>query len=569
MKKMFTALIIALFVSAGVLAASSPSPSASRSATKANNYGITDNNSEYSYTEPITRNDFCILSANLLEQFIEAEIERNIFDDTDNESVLFLYSLGIIKGKSETMFCPNDIISREEAAVILNRMCNSLLIEPPKQLIETSEYNDSDNISGWAKTAVAETVSLGIMEDYPCKCYCFNPSASYSVEDSIVSLVKLYEYKVKPLSFADTLNSYMPNDKNYMFSPLSVKLALALAANGAKNETLYEITDVTQTGELYQFNSYAKDLINKYKDNNIITLDIANSVWLNSDNSSKTFHSLYLSQLSEYYGADTFTVKNMDAVSKINSWVKDKTKGKISEIIDNPDFEAALINAIYFKGKWKLPFDEKNTKKDIFHNYDGTETETDFMNQTANFQYYSDDTVEILKLPYEYRIPVTDERGQIKEYKSYDNLQTSMYILVSPEEEFYPVKTLEDIITGNMLKSERIKLSMPKFKIEFSIGLSEILQSMGIVSAFNPSRSDFTSMFTSGNSYISNVLHKTYIDVNEKETEAAAVTAVILKATSAKPQIPKEVKLEHPFTFIIRNDADGEILFMGRYNTAK
>lgn len=213
------------------------------------------------------------------------------------------------------------------------------------------------------------------------------------------------EISVSDLTFADKLNAQMPADKNYMFSPLSVKMALALAANGAEGDTKNEILNTLGVKNLDEFNTLSKDLIKRYSQTDILSLNIANSIWINKNKTTQNFSKNFKNIATEYYNADVKTVDNKNAVGEINSWVKDKTKGKIPQIIDNADnFWAMLINAIYFKGAWENEFSTSLTKPDEFTNADGTKTQTDFMNKTNWIPYAETKSAKIIELPYKNRV---------------------------------------------------------------------------------------------------------------------------------------------------------------------
>ncbi len=364
--------------------------------------------------------------------------------------------------------------------------------------------------------------------------------------------------------FADKLNAQMPTDKNYMFSPISVKMALALAANGASGETQTEILNALGLSSLDEFNSLSKDLIERYSQTDILSLNIANSIWMNKDKTSQNFSNNFKNLATEYYNADVNTINNSNAVKEINSWVSDKTNGKIPTIIQNADdFWAMLINAIYFKGAWQDEFSVNATKPDQFNNADGTKITIDFMNKTKWFPYAKTNSVQILELPYKNRVDKVSADGEYLGTDRYDNLDVSMY-LIMPEGDINVEQELSAAINDEMLKSTYIRMSMPKFKIEYSTSLNEMLMNMGIITAFDDQTADFTNMFDKGNMWFTKTIHKTYIGVDEKGTEAAAVTAIGM-AGSALPPEPIELKFNKPFYFAIRDNTSGETLFMGRY----
>jgi len=180
----------------------------------------------------------------------------------------------------------------------------------------------------------------------------------------------------------------------------------------------------------------------------------------------------------------------------------------------------------------------------MFTDINGVEIEKEFMNKTNRFSYFEDDTMQIIKMPY-------------KDFK------TAMYIAIPKKDNL----ELDFDNAINNMSSKKVNVTIPKFKVEYSITLNDILKQMGIKKAFG-GQAEFVKMFTTNsvdNFYISQVLQKTYIDVDENGTEAAAATAVILKATSARPQ-PEEIidfVANKPFTYFIRDDESGEVLFLG------
>lgn len=354
------------------------------------------------------------------------------------------------------------------------------------------------------------------------------------------------ESKVKSAEndFADTLNSYMPQNENYMISPFSVKAALAMLANGAQGESQKEILNVLGIENINAFNAEMQNTIKRFESNENITVNTANSIWINSDNTVQKFSQSYEKLLKDYFSADSQTVTNKDALSKINGWVKEKTHGKIENITESADFSAYLANAVYFNGNWANQFDEQLTKKQDFTDINGKITSIDFMNDTFRMNYFEDDSVQIAELPYKGR-------------------KMSMFVMMGKVQIKNPVKTLN----AHTLINAKVNLSIPKFKTEFSQELSEILKQMGIKNAFKD-LSDLEPMFDQGTAKISEVMHKTYIDVNEHGTEAAAVTGIGMETTAFMPDMTYNFTLSKPFSYIIRDNETNEIIFMGEINLA-
>lgn len=338
---------------------------------------------------------------------------------------------------------------------------------------------------------------------------------------------------------------YMSTDKNYMVSPFSLKMALMMAANGAEGDTQKEMLKTFGIEDILVYNQKAEELITKYNSKEDVKLNVANSIWLNKDIALNTiFDDEFKALITQYYKGEASEVTMQDAVTKINTWVEEKTNGKIKNLISDPVFLGALVNTVYFKGAWANQFDDYLTEKEMFTDYNGVQVEKEFMNKTNRFSYFEDDTMQMLKMPY-------------KDFK------TSMYIAI-------PKKDVElDFKNAiNNMTSKKVNVTIPKFKVEYDITLNEILQQMGIQKAFN-GEADFSKMFAAESEdsfYISQVLQKTFIEVDENGTEAAAATAIIMMNATALPQ-PEEIinfVANKPFTYFIRDDESGEILFLGK-----
>ncbi len=362
------------------------------------------------------------------------------------------------------------------------------------------------------------------------------------------------------------LNKMMPTDENYMFSPLSIKMALALAANGATGNTQKEILSAIDVTDIDKYNEEAMAIINAYSPEESPTaenyyepshektqLSIANSLWLNKDKAGDiTFNPEYVMKMNEYFGATLENVNFGNAVEKVNNWCSDKTNNKIPQIIDSSDFLACLINAVYFKAEWVNRFDDYFTAKDTFTDRNGQESSIDFMDQTNDFKYYSKDGIHIVKMPY-------------------SGFTSSMYIVLGNDDR---ADIMPYITSTNDMGYSKVHIKMPKFKTEYSVTLNDMLSMLGIKQAFSPSTAEFGQMLQGGINqfYIDKVLHKTYIDVDESGTEAAAVTAVILEtgaAIDAEPEPIIDFIADKPFSYYIVDEGTKEIMFAGEYAFAQ
>jgi len=382
---------------------------------------------------------------------------------------------------------------------------------------------------------------------------------NFTVEwDSAASCVNLVG--AKQVNFDVSLLQYMPTDKNYMLSPFSLKMALAMAANGADGATKNEMLSVLGIDDLAQFNSAAKDFIENSNKNEAVSFNIANSIWLNSDyykDDALDFSDTYKGTVSDYFLGTADKINNANGAKTINDWVSNETMGKIENVINDDmvkDCLSFLVNTIYFKGDWASPFAAEATYERIFNDRNGNEKTTAFMHQTGYYSYYEDTNISMLAKPYK------DEN--IKMY----------FVLPNPAKSAQKVHYMEPYMFDdaiNNMESVRVNFSVPKFKTEYlHENLIEILQEMGINTAFNPNLADFLGMYSkkpNENIYIKLILQKTFIEVDEKGTEAAAATVIGGGAGSAQPPKTIDFTCDRPFTYFIRNDATGDILFIGEY----
>ena len=546
-----------------------PSEWAIADVQKSEELNITEKNKNYNYRAAIKRDDFCDLAFNLISNVIKAPIPKANINFTDVSSVKInaLFDMGIITGKANGIFAPDDFLTREEAATTLKRISDKFLNVFHTELYFL--YADESDISNWALNSIQVISNMGIMKGTGDNK--FSPKSNFTTEEAIVALVRMSALcenntSSKPL-FTDKLISQMPTDKNYMVSPLSIKMALALAANGAGGSTETEILSCICVPDLNSFNDLSKELIQRYSKTENLKLSIANSIWINSDKTKQNFSPDYELKVKEFYNADVKTTNNKNAVSDVNSWVNEKTNGKIPTIIDNPDFWASLVNAIYFKGAWQKEFSQSATQKDDFTSQNGLVSQIDFMNKISWMPIYNSEGITAIELPYKNRFDKISSDGMYLGADVYTDLNVSMYLMMGENIE-NPESQLNNIINSKLLNSSYTKFSMPKFKIEFETSLNEILNKLVITDAFSMEKADFKKMFNMGNMFITNTIHKTYISVDEKGTEAAAVTAIAM-AGSALPPEPVEIKFNKPFWFVVRDNFSGETLFIGRYAFAQ
>lgn len=342
---------------------------------------------------------------------------------------------------------------------------------------------------------------------------------------------------------------YMPKDQNYMISPFSIKMSMMMAANGANGYTQKEILSALGVSSIDEYNQKANDIITRYNSNKDVNLNVANSIWLNkTEATGANFKDTYKKIISDFYKG-VAREENADIIaSKINDFIAKETNNKITNVLpaERPaGFLSALVNTIYFKGSFENQFDTANTKKDTFTDRNGNKSEIDFMNQTKHFGYYENDGVQMLKM-------------------NYSGRDIAMYILLNDDDKDVDIN---DIISK--MEYKKVSVSMPKFKTEFTKSFVDVLKQIGINIAFT-NVADFSNMFDNVEVHISDVIHKTFIEVDENGTEAAAATVILIaKSSLPMPEEIKEFKANKPFTYFIRDEVSGEILFLGEYAFAK
>ncbi|MGM0650928.1 MAG: serpin family protein [Bacteroidota bacterium] len=355
-----------------------------------------------------------------------------------------------------------------------------------------------------------------------------------------------------------TVHETYDKNKNLMISPLSVHLALAMTANGAKENTLDEMLEVMdfENYDMEAFNAYFKYIMDELTDlDPEVEMDIANSIWYRNN-----FDVLpsFLDVNQQYYDAEIAALdfSSPGAVSTINDWVADATHQKIDKIIDEIPQDAVmyLINAIYFYGTWQYEFDKSQTEDKDFYLSDDETIEVPMMQMEADLKYFSADGTSIVEIPY--------GRGNF------------VMDVILPAQDQAPENVLSTLTAAtwsewtSSLYERPMILSMPKFKFEWGQkDLKGVLASLGMHDLFDEHAADLSGINDQMQLYVSSVLHKTYIDVNEEGTEAAAVTAVAVNTTSAgdDPQ-PFYVNVNHPFIFLIRESSTESILFSGVIN---
>ena len=355
------------------------------------------------------------------------------------------------------------------------------------------------------------------------------------------------------------LSEAQPNkDGNVFISPTSLFMALSMVYNGADGVTKDEMAKVLQVegieaDELNRANASLMNLFHSSSER--IQLSIANSIWLNEN---YHFQDDFAKNNRDYFNAEIQEIDIFDSESPkmINQWVEEKTNGKIEEIIDSPldpDLVTVLINAIYFKGDWKYEFDESQTEDRTFYLKDGSTKDVPLMRLEEKLAYMENETLQAVSLPY----------GEENEM--------SMNVILPKEnvdlEEFQNMLTYEN--WQKWTSEFQVKegtLLLPKFQLEYEATLNDLLKKLGMTTAFAKG-ANFGKMIQEGDPlWISQVKQKTYLDVNEKGTEAAAATSVEIVTESFNPDGPFRMEVNRPFVIAITENQSNTILFLGEIN---
>ena len=351
---------------------------------------------------------------------------------------------------------------------------------------------------------------------------------------------------------------------NLFYSPYSISLALAMTYAGANGETAQQMADTLQflleQERLHPaFNWLDAELAKRGegaqgKDGEGFRLNIVNAIWGQKD---YEFLPAFLNALAENYGAGLrildFITETEKSRLAINDWVSDQTEDRIKDLSPQDAIDAltrlVLTNAIYFNAAWAYPFDEDVTANGAFYLLDGGQVTVPMMRQTESFGYSDGEGYQAVEL-------------------LYDGDELSMVVFL-PEagkfeafEEGLQAEQADAIIKD--LQNTQVTLTMPQFEFDSEFSLKDTLAGMGMRDAFSPDDADFSGMTGNPELFISDVVHKAFVAVDEAGTEAAAATAVIVGTTSAPGEPPVEVTIDRPFIFLIRDIETGAILFVGR-----
>ncbi len=349
------------------------------------------------------------------------------------------------------------------------------------------------------------------------------------------------------------VNASLDEPKNTMISPMSVSLALAMVYNGTEGNTKAQMEQM-----LHKAGMTPEDINQSYKDlvaslishDPKVELSISNAIFYRNTFPVKE---AFITTNRNYYNAEVsgldFT-KTAETLNTINGWVNTKTKGKIDKIIEEVKAEDVmyLLNAIYFNGEWKYRFDTKETTDRSFTKEDNTVVQVPTMKIEKPFNYYSHQNFQLLEMPY----------GSGK---------YSMLIFL-PEtgkktDDVISLLTAENVNGWiSKLTEQKKEVFLPKFEFKFDNSLKDELAALGMTDAFDDAKANLSGISEAAKLVISEVMHKTYIKVDERGTEAAAVTGITVGVTSVGPD--NSFRVDRPFVFAIREKDTQAILFIGK-----
>jgi serpin B len=360
----------------------------------------------------------------------------------------------------------------------------------------------------------------------------------------------------------DLYQQLRSEEGNLFFSPSSISTALAMTYAGAAGETEAEMANTLHfqmpKDQLHDGMQAMQAYWTTPDEKRGIRLNLANRLW---GQESYEFLPEFLAVTREKYGAELARLnfaQTEDARQAINGWVEDQTEDKITELLPvgvlSADTKLVLTNAVYFHDIWSDPFKKDRTKEEDFHLTAADKLKVPMMHRWDEFRYGAVDDLQILELPYGdgtlsmvVLLPKeNDGLANLEAKLRFQNLQQWM----------------------NSVKHEdEVKVYLPKFKTTSQFQMADTLKAMGMELAFDANAADFSGMTGGRDLFISAVIHKAFVDVNEEGTEAAAATGIVMEPTAAPFEEPKEppvFRADHPFVFMIRDNRNGAILFLGR-----
>uniref|UniRef100_A0A8C5MQD6 Serpin family B member 8 n=1 Tax=Leptobrachium leishanense TaxID=445787 RepID=A0A8C5MQD6_9ANUR len=346
--------------------------------------------------------------------------------------------------------------------------------------------------------------------------------------------------------------------QNVVFAPLSILMTMIMVYSGAGGNTAAQMGKVLHVNNIKNVNPKCKNvLVELFQSNPDYKLRNMNKLF-----GEKTYQFLpsYLGALNASYGAVLEKVDFLNDTERtrqyINEWITNQTDGKIKELLPKKSVSSntalAVVNVLYFLANWTKQFDGKTTKKGSFKLITGEEVNVDMMftANKFNFNYISNPGLSIIELPY----------GKTQGLSMFVLLPNNNTVLKKLDLQI-SYKDIANWVSETNMKPVNVALHLPKFRIEQSIPLRNILSSMGMSDPFDPLRANFTQMTDRDNLFVSDVHHKTFIEVNERGTEAASATAAVITSRSS---LREQFNADHPFHFFIREKKTQCILIYGK-----
>ncbi|MER3417256.1 MAG: hypothetical protein C4297_13760 [Gemmataceae bacterium] len=364
---------------------------------------------------------------------------------------------------------------------------------------------------------------------------------------------------INPLAF-DLYRELGKRPGNLFYSPYSIGTALAMVYAGARGDTAREMAQTMHLDRLGTPDTvhpaFGQLVASLQRADRPYELSTANALWLQE---GYPFRREYVQTIAQYYRGQlfpaSFTSAPEQARLRINQWVEEQTKQRIKELFKpgtlDPDIRLVLVNAIYFKGTWAKQFDAKLTKEEVFYAEGRRPVRTPMMRLLdERWLYFEDERLQALAMPY---------KGN----------ELSMVILLPRRRD--GLADLEQALTWEewnkvyrALRSRPVQVSIPRFRLLSEFSLKDTLMELGMKSLFVPGQADLSGIDDTRKLFVSVAVHKAFVEVNEKGTEAAAATGIGVKVTSVQPFEPAVFVADHPFLFAIVERQSGALLFMGR-----
>lgn len=373
-----------------------------------------------------------------------------------------------------------------------------------------------------------------------------------------------WKEKEKPVDmrkyYKETLKCFLSDEKNTVYSPINVYLALSVLAETGNGETRSEILDLLQVEDTETLREHIHALWNaNYYESSSATSLLGNSVWLNN---RVDYNEDLLKTLAKYYYASSFSGTmgsenfNQEIRNWVNEYTKDLLKDSVQDIKMYPDTVMDIISTIYFKAGWIDSFSKSATKKEIFHGKSGDKT-VEMMHRSAHGRVYQTDKFTGLSLGL--------SAGKMHFILPKEGVSLSEVVADDDMLEMVGAVSASEAKGNGRVESGSIRMSIPKFKLHSKISLVNGLKSLGITGAFDAGAADFRSLFAESselNGVVSEVSHAAMVQVDEDGVTGAAYTEIMMKATSALETNVIEFVLDRPFYYVVTAD-DGSILFAG------